>query len=99
MVCGFVKLVQVNLSFLLQRYIFLFFFIFDIRLLGLKLYILFVFFFLRVVSVSYPRSCFSKFNLIYLGLSSHGYLFLELEKIWLGLESCLSVDYTCKQLP
>jgi hypothetical protein len=87
MVCGFVKLAQVNLSFLLQHYIYIYiyFFIFDIRLLGLELYNFFAFFFLRVVSVSYPGSCFSKFNPICLGLSSHEYLFLELEKIWLSL--------------
>jgi len=39
---------------------------------------------MRVVSVSYPGSYFSKFNLGCLGLSSPKYLFLGLEKVWLG---------------
>ena len=76
--CGFVKLARVDSSILLQCYIFfifLFFFIFDIRLLGLELYNFFLLSFPRVVSISYPKSYFSRFNLICLWLSSPKYLF------------------------
>ena len=57
-----------------------FFFIFDIRLLGLELYDLFLLFFLWIVSVVYRESCFSEFNPIYLKLSSFEYYFFFLKK-------------------
>jgi len=69
--CGFVKLARVTQ----------FFFIFNIRLIGLKLYDFFSLSVLCGVSVLYPRSHFSKFNLICLKLSSPEYHFLALRNL------------------
>jgi hypothetical protein len=72
--CGFVKLARVTQ----------FFFIFNIRLIGLELYDFFSLSFLCGVSVLYPRSHFSKFNLICLKLSSPEYHFLALRNLGLA---------------
>ena len=48
--------------------------------MDLELYDFFLFSFPLVVSVLYHESCFSKFNLIYLELSSFKYYFLALRK-------------------
>ena len=49
-------------------------------LLGFELYNFFSLFFMQVVSVLYPESCFSEFNLICIGLSLFEYYFLALKK-------------------
>ena len=48
--------------------------------MDLELYDFFLFSFPLVVSVLYHESCFSKFNPIYLELSSFEYYFLALRK-------------------
>jgi len=81
--CGFVKLARVTQFFFFDVIFFIYFFvfIFNIRLIGLELYDLFSLSFLCGVSVLYPRSHFSKFNLIYLKLSSPEYHFLALRNL------------------
>jgi hypothetical protein len=52
--CWFIKLSWVDSNFLLRRYSVLFFFFFDIRVLGLELYnLFFLFFFFQVLLISY----------------------------------------------
>jgi hypothetical protein len=73
-----VKLTRVDSSFLLQHYIFWFFFVssFDFKLLDLKLYNFFSFSFLRVILILYSWLRVNNVNLDLLKLSLFGCLFL-----------------------
>jgi hypothetical protein len=81
---GFIKLARVDSGFLLRHNIFwIYFFGFHLWHYVIKPWTLqfFSLSFLRVVSISYLESHFSKFNLGFLGLSSPKYFFLALENV------------------